>query len=339
MEKINIYIPEKIGTIIDNDAVMFELFKKDERTINKNRFLSKLITGYYEDYSTEIKKAHSNIISVLDSSNLSTEEKEIIADSILKKTVLPTVPSRKGKNPVRLSLKPTKDTEVLIDKMMRDLGGTDYISQFFCRMIMSYCDKPFSKREQIIFKDNYNILLNACDKKRSITFKTIWNKDAIHEVIPYKVVTGPEELFNYLLCAEVNMETGAQEPRTYRLNRIDRIYYGRTMSLIDESVLYYLKLMNKYSPQYMICDDIETCVRLTDNGVRKFNRIYYGRPVIDHIVDKGTEHYYYFKCSKDQIFFYFRRFGFEDAEILSPADLRKRITEFHIQAANMYLER
>lgn len=48
----------------------------------------------------------------------------------------------------------------------------------------------------------------SCSAKRSIAFKIIWNQKIIHEVIPYKVVTGPEEMFNYLLCAEYNQEKG-----------------------------------------------------------------------------------------------------------------------------------
>ena len=154
LEKINVYVPENIGTMLENDATMFEVYKKDGRTINKNRFLGMLITGYYGDYVTEARAAFDSIVSAIDTKKLSVKEKEQIADSILRDVVLPAVPSRKGKNPARLSLKPTKDTEALIEQIMRDLGSEDYISQYFCRMFMSYCDKPFSKREQIIFKDN-----------------------------------------------------------------------------------------------------------------------------------------------------------------------------------------
>ena len=52
MEKINIYVPENIGAMIESDATMFEVYKKDGRTINKNRFLGMLIIGYYNDYVT-----------------------------------------------------------------------------------------------------------------------------------------------------------------------------------------------------------------------------------------------------------------------------------------------
>lgn len=339
MDKINVYVPENIGSMLERDASMFEVYKRDGRTINKNRFLGMLITGYFGDYVTEARSAYDRIVSAIDTEKLSIKEREQIADSILRDVVLPAVPSRKGKNPARLSLKPTKDTEALIERIMLDLGGEDYISQYFCRMFMSYCEKPFSKREQIIFKDSFETLQLACDVGKSITFKTIWNMKNIHEVIPYKVVTGPEEMFNYLLCAEVNPSTGEQEAKTYRLNRIDRINYGRSMSSIEDTVMHYLDMMLQYGPQYMINDDEESCVRLTNSGVRNFSRIYYGRPMVERVEDRDDGHYYYFKGSKDQVFFYFRRFGYEDAEVISPEPLRTKMIEFHSKACDMYKSR
>ena len=121
MEKINIYVPEKIGKMLENDAVMFEVYKKDGRTINKNRFLGLLIKGYYGDYISEARAAFETILSSIETKKLSLQEKEQIADSVLKNTILPTVPSRKGKHPARLSLKPTKDTETLIQQILIDL--------------------------------------------------------------------------------------------------------------------------------------------------------------------------------------------------------------------------
>lgn len=338
MEKINIYVPEGIGLILENDASMFEVFKKDGITINKNRFLGMLITGYYDDYVTEARTAYDAILSAIDTEKLSVKEKEQIADRILRNAILPKVPSRKGKHPAKLSLKPTKDTEVLIDLIMRRLGEKDFISQYFCRMFMSYCAKPFSKRERIIFKDSYETLQMACEVRKSITFRTIWNTKDVHEVIPYKMVTGSEELFNYLLCAEINSDTGEQEAKTYRLNRIDRINYGRKMSSIDKSVRRYLDMMAQNGPQYMINGCEETCVKLSPYGVKSYNRIYYGRPQYDRIEIKEDQTYYYFKCSSDQLFLYFKRFEGGSAEVIYPKTLRDRMKQFYEESLEVYEE-
>ena len=82
-------MPENIGAMIESDATMFEVYKKDGRTINKNRFLGILIIGYYNDYVTEAKAAYDAILSAIDTNKVSIRDKERIADSILKKCCSP----------------------------------------------------------------------------------------------------------------------------------------------------------------------------------------------------------------------------------------------------------
>lgn len=337
LEKINIYVPEHIGAVLDNDADLFEVLKKDRRTINRNRFLSMLILGYHNSYVTECQQAYEKIAAELIESGIDATRSYEIADKILKNVVMPEVPSRKGKNPSKLSLKPTKETEGLILSIMNDLVGDDFISQYFCRMLMSYCEKPFSERERIIFRNNYETLQRACEEARPLTFSTIWNPKTMHTVVPYRLATGHEEMFNYLLCAETNPVTEKQEAKVYRVNRITRINYSRVSNRIEEEVQNYLKRMLQYGPQYIINDNDESCVRLTESGRKNFSRIYYGRPLVDRIEEKEDGYYYYFKGSKDQVFFYFRRFGFDDIEIISPEVLRQKMSDFHRKAYENYL--
>ncbi len=342
MDKIDIYVPENIGLMLEYDALMFEILKTDKKTnkttINKNKFLSMLIVGYYKDYVSEAKSAKEAILATIDTDKISTDEKETIANNILNNIVLPVAPSRKGKNPKKLSLKPTTATETLIKQIERDNDG--YPSQYFCRMFMSYCSKPFSQRERIIFKDKYDTIHNACKSCQIISFRTIWNQNNLHEVIPYKIVTGSEEMFNYLLCSEINPVTNKQETKSYRLNRIfATINCSENIGIIDNDVKEHLEMMIKYGPAYCINDDEETQVRLTNDGVRDFNRIYFGRPIVDDIKEHDGVYDYYFKGSKDQIYFYFRRFGNGDAEIISPVSLRTKMIDFHAKAINKYEER
>ena len=336
LDKINIYVPEHIGVVLDNDAELFEVFKKDRRTINRNHFLSMLILGYHNAYVTECQQTFEKIADELIESGIESTSSYEIADKILKNVVLPEVPSRKGKNPSKLSLKPTKETEGLILSIMNDLVGDDFISQYFCRMLMSYCEKPISERERIIFRSNCEMLQNASKEARPLTFSTIWNPKVIHTVVPYRLATGQEEMFNYLLCAEINPETRKQEAKVYRLNRIARINYSRASNQIDNDVQEYLNRMLRYGPQYIINDNDESCVRLTESGRKNFSRIYYGRPQVDRIEEKEDGYYYYFKGSKDQVFFYFRRFGFDDVEIISPTVLRQKMSDFHRKAYENY---
>ena len=337
-EKINIYVPENIGDMLEHDARMFEIFKSDGQTINRNRFLSMLLLGYYNSYVNECSEQRKKIMLELDGCLADNSLAYEVADNILKSVILPEVPSRKGKNPTRLSLKPTKETEGLILDMLSEIGADDFISQYFCRLLMSYCEKTFSTREQLVFKDNYEVLLSACENRKPITFTTIWNKQAIHKVIPYKMAVGKEEMFNYLLCAEMNDYTGKQEAKVYRLNRISKINNSRSTEQITDEVIEYLDKMLKYAPQYMINADEEICVKLSEAGKRSYNRIYYGRPEYERIEKKVDGDYYYFQCSRDQVFFYFRRFNPGHAEIISPESLRKEMIKFYEKSLEVYEE-
>ena len=335
LEKINIYVPEYVGAILDKDACMFEILKKDGRLINRNRFLSMLIKGYYNAFVTECQNTKDKVVAQILKQGIDRIEGDRIAESIVNNVFLPDVPSRKGKNPSKFSLKPTKKTEGLILNIMNNLPSNDYISQYFCRLFMSYCKKPFYEREQIIFKDNYDLLIDACEKRIPITFFTIWNPTKMHTVIPYQLAVGHDEMFNYLLCSEIDRETGKENAMSYRLNRISNINPCRAYGHISEETLDYLNKMLRYGPQFMINDEEESCVKLTDAGRRNFSRIYFGRPLEDRIEERADGYYYYFKGSKDQLFFYFRRFG-KDAKIIYPDILRERIAVFHKKAYEQY---
>lgn len=207
MEKINIYVPENIGVMLENDAVMFEVYKKDGRTVNRNRFLGMLITGYYGDYITEIRNAYDTIVSSIETAKLSVREKEQIAESILKNYVLPIVPSRKGKNPTRLSLKPTKDTETLIQQIMIDLivddDLKDKIDNSSLFSYSDYCIKDQNsdaysitvpkltyKEIQLIMKNIPMTELEYAQDKDSfygISYKEIDNFQRIYRYYPYYV--------------------------------------------------------------------------------------------------------------------------------------------------------
>lgn len=65
----------------------------------------------------EMTDTFKAVYDILDISELSVEKKNSLANDILVKVVLPEVPTRKGKNPVKLSLKPTKDTTPLIKRI------------------------------------------------------------------------------------------------------------------------------------------------------------------------------------------------------------------------------
>lgn len=150
-------------------------------------------------------------------------------------------------------------------------------------------------------------------------------------VMPYKLVCGSDEQFNYLLCQEYREDLGKYLAVSYRMCRIVNVADSAYSQPFDEKVLSYLERMEKYGPQYNINEVTETVVELTETGVLDFRRIYQGRPKPDR-VDKPDSHgiaRYYFSCSQDQLYFYFRRFNPGQARIIKPEKLKEQLKCFH----------
>lgn len=338
-EKINIYVPYATGRTLKNDAELFEVFKQTGREINLNRFLSMLILGYYNGYKQELNETMSGIRRVLDANGVGDNHMNRLAEDLMNQVILQEVPKRKGKSPVRLPLKPTTETDQSITEIISSLGPDDYISQYLCRMFMSYCEKPIYERERIIYHDNMGFLEEACRDRSAISFTLPGKPGLVHHVVPYDVVYGSEEMYNYLLCQEYNSYTGKNEARSFRLCRIRRPSYYYPSEALDERIIHFLEMMKKLGPQYAINEETETCVRLTGTGQQLFRRVYIGRPVADRTeeMENGTA-LYYFKGSLDQLYLYFRRFDAGEAEVLYPDKLRIKLNQFHEEAIQLYRE-
>ena len=294
--------------------------------------------GIFDVYAEENKITYDLLMGKMAETSLKEKERSELANRILREVIMPTTSRKKGVKSVRLSLKPTEETSPLIYSIASgQMAGDDSVSQYFCRMLIAYCKKPFSERERIIFRETYTFLQDACRKGQSINFMTIWNDTDVRHVIPYCIATGEEEMFNYLLCEETNPKTGKPQPATYRLNRITRLTKGIETKTISEDVKEYCDRMKEYAPQYVINNDEEICVKLTDRGELNYGRIYYGRPKPYLIVDKSDGHYYYFRCSYIQVFHYFRRFEPNTSKILSPVFLREKMI-MYLQKRNSEYE-
>ena len=335
-EKINIYVSAELKAQIQNDAMYFEIFKNNHREININRFLSLFLCGYYDRYTLENYNSHQAIIDVLKDHDLSEAEQFEVADRILKKIAIPTDEEFQSKKSVAISLKPTSETHRILNSIENVLGGRDTKSQYIRRMLISYFQKAMWQREQIIFNENYQCILESCKTGKPLLFSYIWEKNTLHKVTPYKVVSGTDGMFNYLICIETNPRSGNQEVRSYRLNRIDMVSIGYASQTVSKELKMLCEKTIATAPQYAINTNVEICVKLNDDGEKLYNRIYFGRPKYSRVEDKDDGHYYYFECSEEQVFHYFRRFDNGKALVLTPDKLVQRMSDFYHTAAKAY---
>ena len=335
-EKINIFVSNHIAETLENDARQFEIYKMNSTAINMNRFLNMLIAGYFDTYTEQYKQLYDQIKQILSQNGMSNnDDLNIPANTIIKAVTSSYIHKKKGLVARKISLKPTSLTESIfsyIDHYLND----DSLSQFFCRMFTSYAGNPLNVRERIIFKETYEILKKACIQKQQCSFITNRNSATVHEVLPYALSVGKEELFNYLICQEYNNMADKKEAATYRLNRISKIRITTQPESLLGEVKHHLEMMKVFGPQFSINEDVITCVKMTEKGIHLFNRIYFGRPLIDHIEKTENSTLYYFRCSQNQLYLYFRRFNDNHAIVLYPETLRQSIIDFHKNALAAY---
>ena len=333
LEKLSIYVPETLATALDRDAALFEIFKRDGRSINRNRFLSQLLIGYHDSYTEELAQLTHIVTKVIDDSMVMAADGDGLARRIVQAITSPIPEGQRGSDFKCISLKPTNKTEGLIREILDDLGNENR-SRYFYGMLASYCDKPSNVRERIVLKESVDLLEEACEQRKMVSFTTTWDKDTIHRVVPYKLVAGQDERLNYLLCFEESNRN--RQTLAYRLCRICRPRVLGVSGTIPEYADHHLALMEQHGPQYAINDDEQACVRLTPKGVITYQRVYLGRPTYERAVHDESGELYYFNCSSDQLFLYFRRFGPGEAEVIAPTSLRDRIISFHTGALEMY---
>ncbi len=331
-ERLDIYVPDEVAKLIRDDGMLFEFFKTDGVSLNQNEFLTKLICGYYSSYVeensrylTELQKRISLYV------NEEYEQKEL-AQKILNEIVFPEFTSKTRKNMSCLRLKSTNELKDLFSTISYDVLGEDSISKYFRNILISYSKRTLSQRERIIFSDTYETLTEACEQHRHLDLVLTFSSGKVHHVIPYCVVSGYEDMFNYLLCEEINASDGTSKVMTFRINRIASLAKSIESGIVSEHAKMNLERMLEYSPQYAFNDDKPICVRMTEKGKDLYRKIYHGRPRPTDIKKDGDSFSFYFNCSVAQASLYFRKFEQNTIEIIEPEELKADITAFFKKA-------
>ncbi len=322
-EKIKIYLSEDVYGILMKDAEFFEFYKKD-RTVNRNDFLNTLIVNYFDSYSSADNRLYEDI-----SRTLSREVPDEGITSRLSHEILNLLSKYRFSNEntydnITVSLKPTRKSAGIIDFIQNNLLNDLSLSGYFRNLFASYCQLPQDRREQIIFREKFEVLSRALGENRKVYFTTVRSQEK-HIVSPYAIARSQEELFNYLIC----LYNGA--PFSFRLTRIQNVHILKENCDITDEQKQLMEKMRIFAPQFAFYKQEEICVRLTAKGVGLYNRIYSYRPKPTKIV----KDLYYFDCSAAQVYHYFLRFG-RQARVIYPESLRIQMLRDYENAAREY---
>lgn len=351
-KKVDIYLPHEIIQMIDNDIDLFELFKKDKgdniMVNNKNAFMNQLLSGYFYEYRNEINIYASNISGILANFNIKNDTVQDIVSSFLNYIIFPqkeeNYKSKRGTkaSSKKISFRTTdkNSTISILDDIYSELQNIDTsLSGYICRMLISYFKKPLYKREQIIFSSNYKTIMRCCQKK-CIKFRYT-SDDKWYTVIPYKIFRGKEQMFNYVFCYGFDNNKKVVN-YSFRLNRITDLNESDISANISEDIREDINkkflLTQNLGASYAINADLQECrVILSTKGLSSFKHIYFGRPQVERKEQTPEGNFiYYFRCSNEQLYRYFRRFNPGEAIVEYPLSLRNRIIDFHKESLKSY---
>lgn len=337
--QIQINLNPRIIETINRDAQLFEIQKKNGE-YNCNKLLNLLISNYLDIFERNRNMIDTTLKKIL-TPLINKNNINGVCDQIENLMISNDSKDNKKVSLELLRFRKTQISNNSFDLIQTYCGQAMTPNEYLKMLLNSYANLQQNKREQIIFKQNYEKLLTAINKQQLLSIqltKYSLNKNEItsrpHLVIPYKLSESKEELFNYL----IGIEDG--KCATYRLCRIDKVFINtkdpnKNLPITDKQKDL-LEKMIAYGPEYAFNpNEVQPIkVKLTNNGIIQFQESYLQRPTpIDKSIIENSDNtnftaVYSFDCTYEQVFQYFRKFG-KNACITEPAALKTRLSKFY----------
>lgn len=207
-------------------------------------------------------------------------------------------------------------------------------SDYFKAVIEEFCRRPYYEREQFYYKHHFRSIENAIINNHAVEI-TIKNGSAFR-VRVLKIDTDPQSLYHYVVGYSVPADRPNLTPwkQSFRISRIEKIKEIKSVrgfiKAADQKKL--IDAIQEKGIQFVGSNINEITVRLTDSGIKKYNKQVHLRPTVSKIINK---HDFVFRTTETQIEYYFLKFG-SDAEILQPESLRNKFRELYLNAYNAY---
>ena len=204
----------------------------------------------------------------------------------------------------------------------------------------TYCRLPYIEREKIFFSDLFETIRNALNLHLPMQIRTTGGKT--FSFLPFGTGTDANSNYHYLIGLSRPISssgTDIQEPEEYRcasfrISRIESIRneYGKKAKLTPHQRSFIEKEIAEKGIPFLLNDTAEIRVRLSEEGVKKYNTLLHLRP---KYTSRTDDNIYTFHITPMQAEFYFFKFG-SDAEILQPTGLRETFRRGYEKAFHRY---
>ena len=218
-----------------------------------------------------------------------------------------------------------------------------YFSRYLKAVVEEYCRLPLFRREEIYFQETIETIETAIASARMIRVEMsnpltgcdIW------DVRPFGIQPNASHLYHYLIGKSVKAGGLRRDEKiaSIRLCHIQKLTVlskktSRSGMLSAAEKKEIRQKINSNTVAFLIGEEEEIVVRLSNTGAKMYKNTLFLRPVLHQIDEYGC---YHFRCTRMQARQYFIRFGAE-AEIISPADLRKEFADIYRRATKVYSE-
>ena len=324
-EKYKIYLSEDTKARLINDAELFEFFRNDG-TVNLNCFLKELIVNYFEQYRKDNDELLNSVINELTTvKSLKSKDASVLAEKIIR-TYINNKETGSGKSTV-ITLTVSGESYNIIRIIENNLLQDNSMSGYIKDMFLSYLSIPRHKREEIIFKETYEMINRAIAESRVLTFTSTFskNKGPVH-VEPYLIATSKEEQFSYLLCHGYKYSND----HTFRISRMRNVFITTDTFVRNKAVLERLTDIGMRHP-HAAAPDTHAIIRMTERGKQMYRMIVKNRPAVSSI----NKDNFIFDWPEMQLEDYFRRFG-KEAVVLKPRRLKDKLRKYYTEAVDAY---
>lgn len=342
LQKQHLNLSDYAWSIIDNDMYMFY---SDTGKPQLSTFLNTIFINYFEI-------SPSNLTNMVDKKTneyyniLSTQTEKQLPNNTIQAIIEALISSYKRELSEQFLSFPKGEGRKFrvnneVFSMLSNIpnDSVDFViynkpGKLLKALFETYSRLTFTEREQIIFADSVTYVKNAISIGLSLNL-TLLN-GLSYELIPYKIITDVGSNFNYIVGYARDISSDQYKYASFRLSRISKakINYNKKCQLSELQKKEISAKISEKGVQFLLNDILVSQIRLSEEGIKKYNSQLHLRP---KYIGKSANNIYEFCTTKEQLLFYFLKFG-QDAEILSPIQLRKEFASQYKSALDLYYD-
>lgn len=301
---------------------------------SRTAFLNRVFLGYYPQARASVSSWRDARAQQLCDrmQTLPQVWQEQAVQALLSREIAPEEPE-KGHRSFLHNL--SEPVVTALQSNIRDAVYYKNAAAYFRAVIEEYCRLPQYQREAILYADWLAQIEKAIRTECQLELTNAGG--TVFKVHPVRVIPDIHGSYNYLACYAREPRQPLSEKRrcSFRINQLKNIRSTAEKAFLSEADRNRLeKAIREQGVQFLTGDCISVQVRLTEKGAKKLRRYLTMRPAQQ---GEPQGDVYTFRCTFTQAEYYFTKLG-ADAEILSPASLRKKFARTYCAAANFYKE-